>query len=376
MTIYRLNMSNSLLRLLIKPIFCFALALLVSVIQPSATVIDAQDATEQPSQIPRFDAVHDIAWSPDGTQVAVGQGSYVCDYEDFSKHAVQILDAATGQVVSQLVLHACTVTSLDWNHDGSQLITIGGTDGFGVVWNMATGKPISVSRSYSMPGRLADLWSPDETRVASIAEGTQEALIWNPANGQAMFTFDTEGFYFPYAIAWSPDGTHLVTANGYGNVVTWNVTSGESVEQLSGHTGIVSAVIWNANNQIITGGWDDTIRIWDADTGTPQKVLVGHTGNINDLKLNSEGNRLASASDDGTVRIWDVTNGQQIQVIEDDDRIYTVDWSPDGSKLAYGGLGGEVHVIDVPQYPQQNTTVAPVSPMSNSPIPDGTEEPR
>jgi WD40 repeat protein len=45
-------------------------------------------------------------------------------------------------------------------------------------------------------------------------------------------------------------------------------------------------------------------------------VLKGHKGAINDLKVISNYNSIATGSDDCTVRIWDIKTGDTLRILE------------------------------------------------------------
>ena len=64
--------------------------------------------------------------------------------------------------------------------------------------------------------------------------------------------------------------------------------------------------------RIVSGGFDKTVRIWDAGTG--QQIgapLTGHTKTVESVAFSPDGRRIASGGDK-TVRIWDAGTGQQI----------------------------------------------------------------
>ncbi|MDE0554797.1 MAG: hypothetical protein OXI24_11305 [Candidatus Poribacteria bacterium] len=58
---------------------------------------------------------------------------------------------------------------------------------------------------------------------------------------------------------------------------------------------------------IASGGNDNTIRLWDVETGTSKRTLTGHTGSVRSVKYSPAGGILASGGDDHTVLLWNLT---------------------------------------------------------------------
>ena len=56
--------------------------------------------------------------------------------------------------------------------------------------------------------------------------------------------------------------------------------------------------------KLISGSWDNIIRVWDASTGRLDATLTGHRDAVHGLVVMGE--RLFSASEDGTIRVWTV----------------------------------------------------------------------
>ncbi len=99
------------------------------------------------------------------------------------------------------------------------------------------------------------------------------------------------------------------------------------------------------------GADDFSIRIWDVNTRQTITQLVNHTNYVTSLDWSPDGTRLASGGIDETIRIWNTTTWQTIKLVEAPNSVYAVAWSPDGSKLAHGGAsdggrGGGVTIID------------------------------
>ena len=58
--------------------------------------------------------------------------------------------------------------------------------------------------------------------------------------------------------------------------------------------------------KIVSGSWDSTIRVWDADT--LKEVIApfqGHSDTVFSVAFSPDGKKIDSGSDDKTVRVWD-----------------------------------------------------------------------
>ena len=56
--------------------------------------------------------------------------------------------------------------------------------------------------------------------------------------------------------------------------------------------------------RIVSGSWDDTIKVWDTKTGQLLGTLKGHTDGVNGVAFSPNGTRIVSGGDDKTVKIW------------------------------------------------------------------------
>ena len=101
------------------------------------------------------------------------------------------------------------------------------------------------------------------------------------------------------------------------------------------------------DNNIASGSSDNTVRIWDAESGKLIKTLEGHTSSVNSVAWSPDGKYIASGSSDNTVRIWDAESGVLIKTLAGHTgAVYSVAWSPDGMYIVSGSYNKAVRVWD------------------------------
>lgn len=80
---------------------------------------------------------------------------------------------------------------------------------------------------------------------------------------------------------------------------------------LKGHTGPVQGITLMADGRrAISCSDDQTLRVWDMDTGKCIEILEGHRGIVGTVAVTPDGRRAVSGSDDKTLRVWDLATGE------------------------------------------------------------------
>ena len=108
------------------------------------------------------------------------------------------------------------------------------------------------------------------------------------------------------SVSFSPDGSQVVSGSDDETVRIWDVQSGQEVCKLEGHSGPVISVSFSPDGSQVVSGSYKTIRIWDVQSGQEVCKLEGHSDSVSSVSFSPDGSQVVSGSDDITVRIWDV----------------------------------------------------------------------
>jgi len=64
------------------------------------------------------------------------------------------------------------------------------------------------------------------------------------------------------------------------------------------------------SSKVLTGSADRTARLFDAQTGTCDRLFEGHTGHIFTTAFSPDGKQVLTASGDRTARLFSVETGE------------------------------------------------------------------
>jgi WD40 repeat protein len=201
-------------------------------------------------------------------------------------------------------------------------------------------------------------FSPTDMGVSSVAFSPDgDTLAWGLPDGTVSLPTTSAGVRTILeghtgrvgSMAFSPDGERLVSASWADNsIVMWDIETGERLLTLEGHKGGVESVAWSPDGTILaSGSWDNTVIVWDAATGERLRTLEGHTDMVHGVAFSPDGTTLASGSWDETVIVWNVETGERLRTLQGHTGfVEGVAFSPDGTTLASASWDDTVIVWD------------------------------
>lgn len=319
----------------------------------------------------------DLAWSPDGTILAVASAA----------GGITLYDAATGAVRHTLTGHENGANCLGWAPAGALLAT-GGQDGCVRFWEAATGQQTAEVRLghawvellawrpdggllFAAAGRKLVALKPDASIAHTFADApkTISALAFGPtlpASGSPLLAsacfghvvvWDAVTFTawkeFPYAnavlaLTWSPDGRWLV-AGCHDNAVHLWVPAEDLELHMSGYETKLSELSFSHDSRwLATGGGRDAC-VWDCSGAGPEgrePLLLPQTARTAAVAFQNAHSLLATADADGTFTLWGPTRkNPMLAEVKMPSAATKFAWRADDSLLAVGTAKGAVYVF-------------------------------
>lgn len=278
-------------------------------------------------------AINALAVSPDGLWI-------VSASEDGTLREWSLED---GRQLLILRRGGSGLTGVAFNLNGSCIIS-GGRDQRICIWNALDGQEISsfevgtgvqtmAVRPYgdrvllsgimglslwdTVDGMMIKNLSHDEYYLTLLASADGKRFfgchhcsginIWDAESGEELGyirTGEVGRMVTIEALAEMPDGRCLISVDTRGNLNRWDWQSGRKLGNFQTVEFTRAVAVAPDGQHIVTGGLDQEISIWDAQTGKRLALLSGHQGPVLAVALTPDGERIVSAGKDGTIRVW------------------------------------------------------------------------
>jgi len=298
------------------------------------TFLDSRDGSLLSSGAHHLGGAFCLAWQPGGSVLASG-GADGC----VVVHDVARQDPAVIEVEGW-------VHAIAWSRDGSQLAVAAGRS---LVLLDPTGGVLR--RWDDQPSTVTDVvWSRDGSRVGCSSYGGLRWYAAVSASPQPVRTFDWKGSLLLARV--SPDGRWVASGNQDASVHVWRLWSGEDAE-MTGYPEKVDALAFDRASRWMANGGTDEISLWDfsgrGPMGRAPRMLPGHEAQVSALAWQPTGDLLASAGRDGGVAVWAPgPKGRHVEPrrrVDLGSRVTTLAWSPAGDRVLAGLVDGSLVAV-------------------------------
>nr|GAT60741.1 ribosome biogenesis protein Sqt1 [Mycena chlorophos] len=198
---------------------------------------------------------------------------------------------------------------------------------------------------------------PTEPLAASGGEDDL-GYIWDITDGEVIVKLSGHTDSVT-SVAWSADGEMVATGGMDGNIRIWrrvgteNYRTWEFLTQLDGPDEVMF-LRWHPKGSVLLAGSNDaTLWLWQLPSGSTMQVFAGHSGPVQCGEFTPDGKRIVSACADGTLIFWDPRSPNPIFKLTaqdgrfDLDGITSLSINPSSSLAVVGGAAGGVRVVSL-----------------------------
>lgn len=239
--------------------------------------------------------------------------------------SLRLWDLSKGQLIRILGEHSNVIKALAVTTDQTVLISAG-DDRTIRFWALPSGQPRGQITN-AHPAPINALAVSNDNRQLASADGSGMIKLWPLGSSPQPRAMEAG------QRSWQAEGTvndlrfrrdDSFLASGGKSLQLWplaNLDKGAipTPRTLQGHTSFINQLAISEDDQtLISASADQTIRLWQIDSGVQKAVLEGHQSYVNTLRI--EGAELWSADQDGTVLVWDLHRQQPVRRIRGFDR--------------------------------------------------------
>ena len=316
-------------------------------------------------------SIERIAYSQDGELLAAGDGD----------GRIHLWDANIGKLRKILTAHQSRISAVVFVKDSQTLVSCS-EHGTLRKWDVNTGEnTLSVANDYDTFSKFA--LSHDGKTLAALTEFSTPYLfdITVPTSPKLIKRIQSRR---AVDIAFSPDGETIATMETDQTAYLWDMKIdipkhlngllteidttlwGMKIDRpklsFKGHTAQIACFAFSPDGKTCaTGGFDNTLRLWDTTTGKA-KIIKEHKGWVESLAFSPDGKTIASGSGDATIRLSEVHTGTEKQVIRLSNTelveenwairgfgksIVDIAFSPDGKTIAAAAYDPNIYLWDV-----------------------------
>jgi len=146
-----------------------------------------------------------------------------------------------------------------------------------------------------------------------------------------------------WSAEFSPDGSQIITGGLDKTIKIWQI-DGQEVTQIVGHTAPVRSACFSPDGQtILSSSSDKTLALWNLQ-GDRLHTFTGHTAAVWSAQFSPNGEMIVSGSGDQTIKLWHRDGTEILTISGHRGDVRTVLFSPDGKWIISGGADKNIMI--------------------------------
>ncbi|KAF2840073.1 putative small nucleolar ribonucleoprotein complex subunit Utp15 [Patellaria atrata CBS 101060] len=183
-----------------------------------------------------------------------------------------------------------------------------------------------------------------------VAGGDSGAIQAFDVNSRAILRTWNEHKQPVWVTEWHPSElTTLMSASDDTTVRLWDLPSDDSTRKFVGHQDYVRSgcfMIGQANGMVVTGSYDQTVRVWDPRIADKAAMVFKHSAAVESVLPMHEGTTLLAAAGN-QVSVLDLVAARPREMLRNHQKTVTsLALASKGTRILTGALDGHVKVFD------------------------------
>jgi WD40 repeat protein len=273
-----------------------------------------------------------------------------------SRDTVRILELASLREVKSIAVRQIP---LQFSTDGNALLTFDHIN-FQLNWHKASNQTETIALE-NPPSSLREHAFSSSRGILATGDDERMIHLWESSSGRKIAQISGHP-HSVEAMEFSPDGKLLVTVPGGPgprSLYFWDVSRQQLLGSVMARKAHIGRLCFSPDGSLVASTSDDNnVNLWRTASRELVGDLNGHRQTVMDVAFSPDGRLLATGSTDGTIKLWNVSLQQELATLrydetgskDVDDRVWLVEFSPDGSTLAAIGRGDRLRVWRAPTF--------------------------
>lgn len=215
----------------------------------------------------------------------------------------------------------------------------------------ASGNQVSGPSAIGSPAAQTPVSGPSSGQPPTSAAGVSGPRRSGPVSGirgsgwQCVREFKGHASWVT-SVVFNPKMPTVISGSLDDTIKIWNLQSGQLIGTLGGHPRGVNELAIGTGGQVLAScGDDDLIRVWNLAEGSLLHTLKGHMRDVNSVNIGVKGFLLASGSEDMTIKLWKLDKGTLLKTLTGSaGMVRSVAITNNEEMLISGGLDNKVRI--------------------------------